>query len=114
MKKNNIKIIKTNLSYIIELPKIEDEGYLCFMESLNHIPFSIKRVYYIFDVIRNAVRGKHAHKKTKQIVFCIKGSVKIILDNGRSKEEHILDKPNKGLFLDTLMWHEMIDFQKDT
>ena len=75
--------IKTKLSHIIEVPKIEDEGYLCFMEENNHIPFTIKRIYYIFDVIKNAVRGRHAHIKTKQVLFCIKGSITIFLDSGK-------------------------------
>ena len=107
-------IIKTKLSYIIEIPKIEDEGYLCFMEGNNHIPFSIKRVYYILDVIKNAVRGRHTHKKTKQVIFCIRGSITIILDNGKDKEAITLNKPNQGLFLDAMMWHEMVAFKEGT
>ncbi len=107
-------IIKTKLSYIIEVPKIEDEGYLCFMESNNHVPFSIKRIYYIFDVIKNAVRGKHTHKKTKQVIFCIQGSITIILDNGKDKEAITLNRPNQGLFLDKMMWHEMVAFKEGT
>ena len=107
-------IINTKLSYIIEIPKIEDEGFLCFMEENNHIPFSIKRVYYIFDVIKNAVRGRHAHKKTKQVIFCIRGSITIILDNGNDKEAVTLNKSNQGLFLDKMMWHEMVAFKEGT
>lgn len=107
-------IIKTKLSYIIEVPKIQDEGYLCFMEENNHIPFSIKRVYYIFDVIKNAVRGKHTHKKTKQVLFCLHGSITIILDNGKDKEAITLNKAHQGLFLDAMMWHEMVAFKKGT
>src|SRR3990167_2039867 len=108
------KIIKTKLSHIIEVPKIEDEGYLCFMEENNHIPFPIKRIYYIFDVIKNAVRGRHTHKKTKQVLFCIKGSITIVLDNGKDKEAITLNKPNHGLFLDAMMWHEMVAFKEGT
>ena len=107
-------IIKTKLSHIIEVPKILDEGYLCFLEGRRHIPFAIKRVYYIFDVIKNAVRGKHAHKKTKQVIFCIRGSITVILDNGKDKEAITLNKPNQGIFLDTLMWHEIVAFKEGT
>lgn len=114
-KRNHMnKTIKTKLSYIIEVPKIRDEGYLCFVEENNHLPFSIKRIYYIFDVIKNAVRGKHAHKKTKQVIFCINGSITIILDNGKDKEAITLNKPNQGVFLDTMMWHEMVGFKEGT
>lgn len=108
------KIIKTKLSYIIDVPKILDEGYLCFMEGNNHIPFPIKRVYYIFDVIKNAVRGRHAHKNTRQVLFCIRGSITIILDNGTDKEAITLNKPNQGIFLDAMMWHEMVAFRGGT
>lgn len=114
MRESKERITKTKLSYIIEVPKIKDEGYLSFMEERNHIPFSIKRIYYIFDVIKNAVRGKHAHKKTKQVLFCIRGSITIILDNGQDKESITLNKPNEGIFLDTMMWHEMVAFKKGT
>lgn len=106
--------IQTKLSYIIEIPKIKDEGYLSFMEGKNHIPFTIKRIYYIYDVIKNAVRGKHAHKKTKQVLFCIQGTITIILDNGKDKEAITLNKPNQGIFLDTMMWHEMVAFKPGT
>ena len=104
----------TKLSYIIEVPKVKDEGYLCFIEEENHIPFPIKRVYYIFDVIKNAVRGKHTHKKTKQVIFCIHGSITIILDDGHDKEAITLSKPHMGVYLDTMMWHEMVAFKKGT
>lgn len=105
---------KTKLSHIIEIPKIQDEGFLCFAEESRHIPFPIKRFYYIFDVDNGAVRGRHAHKQTNQILFCLKGSIKIILDNGQEKEEIFLDKPNEGIFLDKMMWHDMVDFKKNT
>lgn len=107
-------IIQTKLSHIIEIPKIQDEGFLCFAEEGKHIPFSIKRFYYIFDVDNGAVRGKHAHKENLQILFCLRGSIKIILDNGIEKEEIILDQPNQGIFLDKMMWHDMTDFKEDT
>ncbi len=105
---------KTKLSHIIDIPKIQDEGFLCFAETPAHIPFPIKRFYYIFDVDNMAIRGKHAHKETQQILFCIRGSIKIILDNGKEKEEVVLTEPNQGIFLDKMMWHDMVDFQKNT
>lgn len=105
---------KTKLSHIIEIPKIQDEGFLCFAEEQKHIPFPIKRFYYIFDVNDDAIRGKHAHKETEQILFCLRGSIKIVLDNGKEKEEVILTEPNQGIFLGKMMWHDMVNFQKDT
>ncbi len=109
-----MKQIKTKLSYLIEIPKISDEGQLVFTEGKRHLPFAIKRVYYIFDVERGAIRGHHAHKKCQQVLFCIKGKINIVLDNGYEKEELVLDKPNEGIFLDKMMWHEMKDFEANS
>ena len=112
--KSKIKKVPTLISYQTNIPKIEDEALLCFAESKRHIPFAIKRFYFIYNVENQAIRGMHAHKKTRQFAFCIKGKVKMILDNGRKREEVILDKPNQGIFLDKMVWHEMSDFQKET
>lgn len=108
-----MKTRPTKLSHIVETQYISDEAGLCIVEAERAVPFDIKRVYYIFDVDNAAIRGKHAHKKTKQSLFCIRGSVKVTLDNGNEKEIIHLDKPNEGIYLDTLMWHEMHDFSAD-
>ena len=108
-----MKTRQTKLSNIVETQYISDEAGLCIVEGQKAVPFDIKRVYYIFNVDNKAIRGKHAHKKTKQTLFCIRGSVKVTLDNGREREVIHLDKPNEGIYLDTLMWHEMHDFSKD-
>lgn len=107
-------ITKTKISYILNLPTITDEASLCVAELGKHIPFKVKRLYYILNAEDRAIRGKHAHKKNIQLLFCLKGSIKIILDNGQTREEVTLDEPNKGIFLNKLMWHEMHDFKKDT
>lgn len=106
--------IKTKVSYFIEAPKIIDEGSLVFTEGKKHLPFNIKRVYFISNVKKGAVRGHHAHKKCQQVLFCIQGKVKIHLDNGFEKEDLLLDKPNIGVFLDKMIWHQMSEFEKDT
>ncbi len=103
----------TKISSIVEAQYISDEAGLCIVEGQKAIPFDIKRVYYIFNVNNSAVRGKHAHKQTKQMLFCIRGSVKLTLDDGKEREVLHLDKPNEGVLLDALMWHEMHDFSPD-
>ena len=108
-----MKTRQTKLSYIVETQYISDEAGLCIVEGQKAVPFDIKRVYYIFNVDNSAIRGKHAHKKTKQTLFCIRGSVKVTLDDGKEREIVHLDKPNEGIYLDTLMWHEMHDFSPD-
>ena len=85
-----------------------DIGSLSFFEGERDIPFSIKRIYYIHGVPENTVRGAHAHKELKQLLFCPYGSVKILLDNGKEKSEVILDNPSKGLIITPCIWRDMI------
>lgn len=99
---------------LIRIPQIYDDAYLCFAEGNGHIPFNIKRVFYIFDAIPGLPRGKHAHRKNKQVLFCIQGSVRMVLDDGRKREEIVLKKPEVGIFLDKMVWHEMLDMDKET
>ncbi|MBI2022074.1 FdtA/QdtA family cupin domain-containing protein [Candidatus Daviesbacteria bacterium] len=100
-----------SLIKLINIPKIEDDCYLLFAQTPDHVPFKIKRIYLILEADPRFKRGKHAHKK---ILFCIKGSIKMVLNNGFKKEEVILDKPEQGLIIDNLIWHEMNDFKKET
>lgn len=88
----------------------DDRGHLSVLE--RNIPFDIKRVFYIYGV-DNSVRGNHRHHKTIQGVICISGSCIIVNDNGNDKEEFILDKPNKCLFLYPEDYHYMHNFSKD-
>jgi dTDP-4-dehydrorhamnose 3,5-epimerase-like enzyme len=103
-----------NIIKIIKVPKIYDDGYLCFAEYPDHIPFEIKRVYYITSPVPGLSRGKHAHKTTHQILFCIKGKVRMVLDNGDKKGEIILSEPDEGIMLEPLVWHEMLDMDENT
>jgi hypothetical protein len=96
---------------LITVPMISKKGFLCFVQK-EHLPFSLKRVFYIFKVSRDFSRGHHALYRTKQVLFCIQGSVDIMLDNGKKRTLIRLNKPNKGLFLDRLNWIEMDNFSK--
>lgn len=109
MKKTGTSLVK-----LVNLPKITDDCTLVFVESNKHIPFAIKRVYYILDAAVNLSRGRHAHKKLRQILFCIRGSIKITLDDGEIKDEVVLSSPEVGVYLDKMMWHEMKEFSRDT
>ncbi|MBN2663469.1 MAG: WxcM-like domain-containing protein [Bacteroidales bacterium] len=103
-------------SRFIELPKIKDgrDGILCVAEQQKNISFDIKRVFYIYDLHdNNAVRGKHAHKNVEQVIFCIKGSLELLLDDGLYKETVKLEKPNVGLYLGTYVWNVMTKFSED-
>lgn len=92
----------------------DDRGQLVSLEEFNDIPFEIKRVYYMYDTVPEQVRGKHAHKSLKQILICIHGSCKILLDNGKGEKKKVfMEKPYEGLFVDNNMWREMYDFSPD-
>ena len=90
-----------------------DTGELVFLESHRDIPFEIKRVYYIFEVEQGARRGFHAHKSIQQVLICINGSCKVMLDDGKDKEHVVLADPSVGLFVGDAIWREMYDFSHD-
>lgn len=98
----------------IKIPEIIDDCFIYFIQTPDHVPFSIKRVYYILQSDTKLSRGYHAHKKTDQVLFCIQGKVKIILDDGKKKHKIILDHPGSGVFLKRLIWHEMHEFLDNT
>ncbi|WP_032496444.1 FdtA/QdtA family cupin domain-containing protein [Hydrogenivirga sp. 128-5-R1-1] len=94
--------------------KGDERGKLIALEQFKNIPFEIKRVYYIYNLKNNIPRGFHAHKNLQQVAICIRGGCKFLLDNGKEKvKDIILDSPNKGLFIDKMIWHEMYDFSED-
>lgn len=91
----------------------DDRGQLIALEENREIPFSVKRVYYMYDTVSDAVRGKHAHKALEQILICVHGSCRVLLDDGTSKETVTLDKPYEGLYIKHDIWREMFDFSED-
>lgn len=103
-----------SLVQLIEVPKIFDDCSLIFAQAKKHIPFEIRRVFWIADADTGLPRGFHAHKTNRQILFCLRGSIQIIVDNGKIREEVVLDKPNVGIFFNNMIWHEMLKFQKNT
>lgn len=103
-----------SLFKLILIPKIIDDSFLYFAEEQTHIPFPIKRIYYITEPDKKLPRGYHAHPKAKQVLFCIQGSIHVTLDNGRAREEQVLDKPEMGVFIDSMVWVEMNGFKKKT
>ena len=100
------------LKYVFQ-PHGDERGQLVALEEGIDIPFSIKRVYYMYDTVKGMVRGKHAHKSLEQILVCIHGSCKILLDDGREKKVIPLEKPYEGLYVPNNMWREMYDFSED-
>lgn len=102
---------------ITEMPlkMISDQrGCLYISEFNQNLPFIVKRIYYICGVEdTNIVRGHHAHKKLKQLFICVSGSCKLTFDNGKVRQEVILDNPGKSIYVDSPIWREMSNFTKD-
>ena len=91
----------------------DDRGQLVALEEGKEIPFDVKRVYYMYDTVEGVRRGFHAHKCLEQILICVHGSCKILLDNGTEKQIVTLDTPFEGLYVSNDMWREMYDFSPD-
>ena len=99
---------------IISLPKITDaRGNLTFIENANHIPFDIKRIYYLYDVPKNAKRGAHGHINLEQLVIAISGSFDVVLDDASNKKTFHLDTPDIGLYISKEIWRDMKNFSDD-
>ena len=94
-------------------PHGDDRGQLISLEEFNDIPFQIKRVYYMYDTGEGVRRGYHAHKSLEQILICIHGSCKILMDNGEENKIVSLEEPYEGLYISNNIWREMFDFSPD-
>lgn len=96
---------------IIELPKIHDpRGNLTFIEGGRHIPFDIKRVYYLYDVPGGESRAGHAHKTLEQLMIAASGSFDVTLDDGTVRRKFHLNRSYIGLYIPNLLWREIDNF----
>lgn len=100
---------------IIELPKIADpRGNLSFAEQLNHIPFEIKRTYWIYDVPGGESRGGHAFRNNEEFIIAISGAFDIIVDDGVNKKTFTLNRSYYGLYVPAGLWREMENFSTNS
>ena len=96
---------------LVELPKIKDaRGNLTFVEGGLHIPFDIKRVYYLYDVPGGSDRGAHAHKNLHQFVTAMSGSFDIVLNDGDRQRRFHLNRSYFGLYVCPMMWRSLDNF----
>lgn len=96
---------------ILQLPKIEDpRGNLSFIEEHQHIPFEIKRVYWIYDVPGGQVRGGHAFKEQQEFIIALSGSLDIVVHDGKTEQLFQLNRSYYGLFIPNGLWRQMKNF----
>ena len=96
---------------MISLPKITDNrGNLTFVEQNRHVPFDIKRVYYLYDVPGGESRGGHAHKHLQEFIIAASGSFDVIVDDGFKKQRFHLNRSYYGLYVPRMVWRELDNF----
>lgn len=100
---------------IINLPKIEDSrGNLSFFESGIHIPFDIKRSYWIYDVPGGQTRGGHAFIDQHEFIIALSGSFDVKLSDGVSVKSYSLNRSYYGLYVPNMIWREMLNFSTNS
>ena len=112
-------MVKKNVFFddckIIDLPKFLDvRGNLSFVEQNNHIPFEIKRTYWLYDVPGGESRGGHAYRETEEFVIALSGSFDVIVDDGKEKKTFPLNRSYYGLYIPKGMWREMDNFSTNS
>jgi len=111
-----VRKIKVKNSGIVNLEFFNDfpDGNLVIGEAKKSVPFQIKRVYFINNLFNpKAIRGKHAHKKLEQIIFCVNGSFTLTLDDGTNQQKITMNNPYWGVRLGPKLWCTMTKFSKD-
>jgi oxalate decarboxylase/phosphoglucose isomerase-like protein (cupin superfamily) len=99
----------------IDLPKIfDDRGNLSIIEEENHIPFKIKRIYWIYDVPGGEFRGSHAFKESEEFIVALSGSFDVILHNGKEEMKFSLNRSYYGLYVPKLTWRKLENFSTNS
>jgi len=100
---------------IIELPRFLDaRGNLSFVEQNNHIPFEIKRTYWIYDVPGGEERGGHAYRKNEEFIVALSGAFDVVVDDGQQKKTFTLNRSYYGLYVPNGLWREMKNFSTNS
>ncbi len=106
---------KTQIPQMISLPKIlDDRGNLSFIESENHIPFKIRRSYWIYDVPGGQLRGSHAFKKQHELIVALSGSFDVVLHNGKEETRYSLRRSYYGLYVPPMHYRTLDNFSTNS
>ena len=101
------------LCNFVDIPKVvDDRGCLCFAEH-KHLPFEIKRIFWIYGVGDGKTRGGHAHKTCAEVVFPVNGSFEILVDNGYESKTFFMDSPSRGIYIAPNVWCHLRNFSSD-
>lgn len=102
------------ISKVIKLQEIIDgnDGLIQVAEVKKHIPFNVKRVYFISHMGYHSIRGFHAHKKLKQAIFCLRGNFEIEMYDGKWNGSNVLIR-GEGILIPPMIWHVMRNFSDD-
>jgi len=102
---------KVDQCEVLDLKRVHSlSGNLTFISNNKDIPFSIKRIYYLYDVPGGAERGGHAHHELEQLIVAASGSFELVLDDGSTKRTVILNRPDQGIYIKKKIWRELINF----
>jgi len=100
---------------IINLPKhLDDRGNLSFIENVTHLPFDIRRVYWIYDVPGGEARGGHAFRDTEEFIVALSGSFDVVIDDGTCKKVFSLNRSYYGLYIPKGVWREITNFSTNS
>ena len=100
---------------IIDLPKIMDpRGNLTFVEGGRHLPFRIRRAFWIYDVPGGEKRGEHAYRRNRELIIAVSGSFEVVVDDGVGATRHLLNRSYFGLYLPPLHWRSLVNFSTNS
>jgi hypothetical protein len=107
--------VERRTSGLIDLPKIQDaRGNLTFIEGNRHVPFEVKRVFYLYDVPGGSTRAGHALRTCEQLIVSLSGSFDVLLDDGRVQRRFHLNRCYQGLYVTPLTWRELDNFSSNS
>jgi len=100
---------------IVQLPKILDQrGNLSFLEGNKHVPFEIKRVFWIYDVPGGETRGGHAYRDSQEFIIALSGSFDVVLNDGKNEQRFFLNRSYYGLYVPNMIWRHMENFSTNS